>query len=76
MGNLSRNWVNIAPDLSGFNNIVPYGIKEFGVTSFADLGISFDENLEEILKEKIFRTYLEFLLKLIFAELFLNQNFN
>lgn len=52
--------VNIAPDLSGFNNIVPCGIKEFGVTSFADLGINFDENLEEILKEKFFETYLEF----------------
>ena len=31
--------VNIAPDLSHFSGIVPCGIKEFGVTSLADLGL-------------------------------------
>jgi lipoyl(octanoyl) transferase len=34
--------ININPQMSGFNNIVPCGIKEFGVTS-----------MEEILGEKI-----------------------
>ena len=34
--------ININPEMSGFNNIVPCGIKEFGVTS-----------MEEILGEKI-----------------------
>ena len=37
--------LNIAPDLKGFDNIVPCGIKEFGITSFKDLGI---ENYDEI----------------------------
>lgn len=31
--------VNIAPDLSHFNGIVPCGIEEFGVTSLARLGV-------------------------------------
>ncbi len=32
--------ININPDLSKFNNIVPCGIKEHGVTSLADLGVN------------------------------------
>ncbi|MGB4057423.1 MAG: lipoyl(octanoyl) transferase LipB [Alphaproteobacteria bacterium] len=42
-----RHWVtlhgisiNVNPDLSHFNGIVPCGIKEYGVTSLADLGVS------------------------------------
>ena len=36
--------INVSPDLSGFNNIVPCGIKEFGVTSIAEiLGKKIDE---------------------------------
>ncbi len=31
--------VNLAPDLSHFNGIVPCGIEEFGVTSLARLGL-------------------------------------
>ena len=31
--------INVAPDLSHFSGIVPCGIAEFGVTSFAGLGI-------------------------------------
>lgn len=30
--------INVAPDLSHFNGIVPCGIAEFGVTSLAELG--------------------------------------
>lgn len=29
--------INISPDLSGFENIVPCGIKEFGVTSLTEI---------------------------------------
>ncbi len=42
-----RRWVtfhgvslNVAPDLSHFSGIVPCGIREHGVTSLADLGLS------------------------------------
>ena len=42
-----RRWVsyhgvaiNLAPDLEHFAGIVPCGIREFGVTSFADLGLT------------------------------------
>lgn len=46
-----RRWVsfhgiaiNVAPDLSHFSGIVPCGIRDHGVTSLADLGISADMN--------------------------------
>ena len=45
--------INISPDLAGFNNIVPCGIKEFGVTSMQEiLGEKIDEEklLESIKK--------------------------
>lgn len=42
-----RRWVsyhgisiNVAPDLSHFDGIVPCGVREHGVTSLADLGLS------------------------------------
>lgn len=69
MGIKIRKWIsyhgiaiNINPDLEGFKGIVPCGLKDFGVTSIADLGkkISFVE-IDEIIKEeffKIFRNYL------------------
>lgn len=46
-----RHWVtyhgisiNINPDLSHFNGIVPCGIKEYGVTSFDDLGVVIEKD--------------------------------
>ncbi len=63
-----RKWVsyhgiaiNINPDLEGFKGIIPCGLKDFGVTSIADLGkqTSFAQ-IDEIIKEeffKIFRNY-------------------
>lgn len=47
--------VNINPDLSHFNGIVPCGISEFGVTSLKDMGVDitkaeFDEILIKNLK--------------------------
>lgn len=42
--------INLNPDLAGFNNIIPCGIKEFGVTSIAE--ILSKKKIEEILCEK------------------------
>ena len=44
--------VNIFPDLSHYDGIIPCGIKEFGITSFESLGIecslsSFDETFKK-----------------------------
>lgn len=54
-----RKWVsyhgvalNIAPDLSHFSGIVPCGIREYGVTSLAALGIDVSMNeVDNVLKE-------------------------
>ena len=53
-----RHWItlhgisiNVKPDLSHFDGIVPCGISEHGVTSLADLGIE-AENFDEVLKDK------------------------
>ena len=34
--------VNVSPDLSHFDGIIPCGIRDFGVTSLAELGVSAD----------------------------------
>ena len=45
--------INIDPDLSAFNNIVPCGIKEFGVTSMKEILGNIDNyDFDKILKEK------------------------
>lgn len=51
--------INIAPEMSGFKNIVPCGIAEFGVTSMKELGIDAGKNFDEVIKEKFFQTRLE-----------------
>lgn len=43
--------INLNPDLSGFENIIPCGIKEFGVTSMEE--ILGKEKIKEINLEKI-----------------------
>lgn len=52
--------ININPDLSGFKNIVPCGISEFGVTSVAEiLGEKFIEenfNFDELLQKSFHQT--------------------
>ncbi len=53
--------INIDPDLSGFENIVPCGIKEFGVTSMKDLEVKLEKNLDEVIKEKFFSTFEKFI---------------
>lgn len=55
-----RKWVtfhgiaiNVDPDLGHFQGIVPCGIAEHGVTSFADLGIPVTlEDVDVVLKQK------------------------
>ena len=55
-----RKWVsyhgiaiNVSPDLAGFNNIVPCGIKEFGVTTMAEiLGAVDGKKFEQLVREK------------------------
>jgi lipoyl(octanoyl) transferase len=42
--------INVDCNLSGFNNIVPCGIKEFGVTSMKELDVS-AKNLDEVIKK-------------------------
>ncbi len=46
--------ININPDLKAFQNIVPCGIKEFGVTSLSDLNIDVNRDFDELVKEKFF----------------------
>lgn len=48
--------ININPDLKNFENIVPCGLKEYGVTSFDDLNKNnFDEQkFYEILQKQFF----------------------
>lgn len=62
-----RHWVayhgiaiNVNPDLSHFDGIVPCGIKEFGVTSLHDLGkaVSMTE-LDEVLKRQFEMVFAE-----------------
>ncbi len=52
--------INLAPDLTKFNNIVPCGISDFGITSFAKLGINNFSNIDQLIKEKFNQKFLEF----------------
>jgi lipoyl(octanoyl) transferase len=55
-----RKWVtyhgislNVSPDLSHYNGIIPCGISDYGVTSLAALGIDTTmEDVDRVLKEK------------------------
>ena len=45
--------INLNPDLTGFNNIIPCGIKEFGVTSIAEILGEFNaKNFDKIVRQK------------------------
>lgn len=57
-----RKWVsfhgisiNVEPDLSHFDGIVPCGIKEHGVTSLVDLGLPVTMNDVDVALQKSFR---------------------
>lgn len=51
--------INLSPDLSHFGGIVPCGIKEYGVTSFADLGVNVPDfaAFNDVLKESFARIF-------------------
>ncbi len=52
--------ININPDLSGFQNIVPCGIKEFGVTSIAEvLGKVDEKKFDKIVQQKFEKLFFE-----------------
>jgi lipoyl(octanoyl) transferase len=43
--------INLNPNLAAFENIIPCGIKEFGVTSMQDLGVKVNnEEMDEVIK--------------------------
>jgi lipoyl(octanoyl) transferase len=45
--------INVNPDLAGFNNIIPCGIKDFGITSMAEILGKFDaKNFDQIARQK------------------------
>ncbi len=45
--------INVSPDLAGFNNIVPCGIKEFGVTSITEiLGEISSAKFDQLIRQK------------------------
>jgi lipoyl(octanoyl) transferase len=46
--------INVDPDISHFNGIVPCGVTEHGVTSFSDLGLGFDMSQLDVSLEKHF----------------------
>ena len=46
--------INVNPNLAHFKGIVPCGLAEYGVTSFADLGLKISmAELDEVLKREI-----------------------
>lgn len=50
--------INLAPDLSHFNGIVPCGISKYGVTSFADLDKNIDMcKLDHVLEEEFYKIF-------------------
>lgn len=50
--------INVNPDLEHFSGIVPCGIDEHGVTSFADLGTSITmDELDEVLREEFEKVF-------------------
>ena len=61
-----RKWVsfhgislNICPDLSHFNGIVPCGISNHGVTSIKELGIDIEiDQMDKVLKEEFEKLFL------------------
>ena len=50
--------INISNDLSKYKNIVPCGIKDKGITSLKDMGITNFNKIEEIIAKKFLNTFL------------------
>lgn len=50
--------INVHPDLAGFNNIVPCGIKDFGVTTMKEILDEVDEvRFNEVAQKKIWEKF-------------------
>ena len=50
--------INVSNDLSKYKNIVPCGIKDKGITSLKDMGITNFNKVEEIIAKKFLSTFL------------------
>ena len=50
--------INISNDLSKYKNIIPCGIKDKGITSLKDMGITNFNKIEEIIAKKFLSTFL------------------
>ena len=50
--------INISNDLSKYKNIVPCGIKDKGITSLKDMGISDFNKIDKIIARKFLNTFL------------------
>ncbi|QKX01474.1 lipoyl(octanoyl) transferase LipB [Wolbachia endosymbiont of Cruorifilaria tuberocauda] len=50
--------LNVSPDLSHYNGIIPCGLKDYGVTSMKELGVEvlLDE-LDDILKKEFYKVF-------------------
>jgi lipoyl(octanoyl) transferase len=55
--------INVNPDLSHFEGIVPCGVTQHGVTSFADLGLAVDRSLLDVALSNQFESLFAPLLK-------------
>ncbi len=62
-----RKWVsyhgiaiNLDPDLSKFNNIIPCGINEFGVTSLQNMGVDDFKDINELIINKFYERLAKF----------------
>ena len=53
--------LNIDCDLTGFQRIIPCGIKDYGVTSFADLGKKIDNNFNLVLQQSFKENLYDFI---------------
>jgi len=49
--------LNISNDLSMYNSIIPCGIKDKGITSLKDIGISNHQNIDKIITNKFLNTF-------------------
>ena len=50
--------LNISTDLSKYNKIIPCGIKDKGITSLKNIGVSNCNNINEIIINKFLKTFL------------------
>jgi lipoyl(octanoyl) transferase len=50
--------VNISPNISNFDNIIPCGIQDFGITSMKELGVNISvQNFDSVLQENFYKVF-------------------